>query len=233
MKILIVENNAELQKLLVHLAEKEGFAVLAAMTAAEAQAQHAAHWPDIVCLDLLLEDMSGFDVFRQMRHHETLEGKPPSFILIITSKSNPSDLETGRQLGAEDYIVKPFDVADITARLRQVARKVLARATAETTDASFAFGTLKIFPERLAAEREGETLDLNLRDMNILRLFHTHRGEIISHTKLMPFCWGAGAAMQGDKAVDWQITQLRKKIETDPDAPQLIKSVDGAGYRFE
>ncbi|MBI1215428.1 MAG: response regulator [Alphaproteobacteria bacterium] len=230
MKILIVENNAELQKLLLHLAEKEGFSVLPAMTGAEALAVYAKHKPEIVCLDILLDDMSGFEVFRKIRQQEKLEGGE-AFVLIITSKSNTADMETGRALGAEDYIVKPFDVADITARLRQVARKCLARDEPEALGASFDFGDLKVFPGQLTAEREGAGIDLSLRDIAILRLFHTHKGEIVSHAKLMAHCWGP-TATPGDKAVDWQIKQLRKKIEIDPEAPALIAPVDETGYRF-
>jgi DNA-binding response OmpR family regulator len=230
MKVLIVENNAELQKLLTHLVEKEGFTTLTAMTGSEALAIHARHKPDIVCLDLLLDDMSGFDVFRNIRAQEKTGGGN-AFVLIITSKSNAADLETGRELGAEDYIVKPFDVVDITARMRKVARKCLARDTPDAVEASFDFGGLKVMPGQLMAERDGESIDLSLRDIDILRLFHAHRGEIISHARLMTHCWGA-SAMPGEKAVEWQIGQLRKKIETDPEAPVLITTAETNGYRF-
>jgi len=231
MKLLIVENNAELQKLLTHLAQKEGFEVLTAMTGAEALAINAGHRPEIVCLDLLLEDMSGFDVFRKIRQEEKADGAKEAFVLIISSKSNPEDLEKGQELGAEDYIVKPFDVVDITARLRQVARKVLARDEPGGLEAGFDFGGIKVFPGRLEGLRDDESIDLSLRDIDILRLFHTHRGEIITHARLIAHCWGA-SAMPGEKAVDWQIGQLRKKIEPDPAAPSLIASVDDNGYRF-
>lgn len=223
MKVLAVENNPKLLKLLTHLLEKEGFDTVSAEGGEEALKQYEAHKPDIICLDVLMEDISGIDVCKKIR-----ETDKRVVVLMITSKSRDVDVEAGMQAGANDYIVKPFDLKDITARMRGVAKDIIAKDTPDKVGESFSFGDLTVFPAQLRAERGGEDLDLNFRDVGILQLLQGQKGQTVGPAALSAFCWAAQSS-DPDKAVQWYMDQLRKKIEADPENPALIRAVEG-GY---
>jgi two-component system alkaline phosphatase synthesis response regulator PhoP len=226
MKVLVVENNPELLKLLTHLLEKEGFSVFSATGGEEALALHLSRKPAIICLDVMLDDMSGFDVCRKVRKTDK-----EVQIMVITSKSRQVDINAGMEAGANDYIVKPFDLADITARVRDVARKVIARDTPSAVDETMHLGELAVFPGRLCAERAGEAIDLSLRDVAILKAFYYSKGKALSPNALLEYCWSSSGPADG-AAVEWQIKQLRKKVEADPANPSVIRTEQGGGYRF-
>ena len=224
MKVLAVENNPELLKLLTHLLDKEGFETATALGGREALEKFAADRPAIACLDILLEDASGYDICREMRK---ADADMP--ILLITSKSRAADVQQGMAAGATEYIVKPFDLAGITALMRKVACSVLAR-TGAALDENFSFGDISVFPGRLHALRGSKQIDLNLREVSILKLFHGNKGKVVANDTIVPYCWKT-QEQASQKAVDWQIAQLRKKVEADPANPALILA-EGAGYRF-
>lgn len=224
MKILVVEDNEKLRKLLAHLLEKEGYAVIQATGGADGLAKYGEHKPDIVCLDVMMEDASGFDVCRKLRAAD-----PQLTILMITSKSRDVDIAEGKAAGANDYIVKPFDLSDITARVREIVRARIAQKDPALSGRNFELGNVRVFPGQLRAERDGETLDLNMRDVRILQLFHDSRGQTVGVAALKDHCWMMQSPDEA-KAVEWNINHLRKKIEGDPANPVLIASVEG-GYR--
>ena len=224
MKVLVVENNPELLKLLSHLLEKEGFSVSTAESGNEALNLHIQRKPAIVCLDIMLDDISGFDVCRRIRKDDQ-----DVEIILITSKSRQVDINSGMQAGANDYIIKPFDVADITARLREVARRVIARQSPAAVDETMHFGPLTVYPGRLTGERAGEAVDLSLREIAFLRLFYASKGVTIAPRALMEYCWSTTAP--DGATVEWHIKQLRKKVEADPANPTVIIN-DQGGYRF-
>lgn len=226
MKVLAVENNPKLLKLLTHLLEKEGFETVSAEGGEEALKQYEAHKPDIICLDVLMEDISGIDVCKKIR-----ETDKRVVVLMITSKSRPVDVEAGMEAGANDYIVKPFDLKDITSRMRDVAKGIISNDTPEKVGESFIFGDLTVFPAQLRAERGGEDLDLNFRDVAILQLLHGQKGQTVGNDALSAYCWAAQAS-EPEKAVQWYMDQLRKKIEADPDNPVLVRPLEG-GYIHE
>lgn len=224
MKVLVVENNPELLKLLSHLLEKEGFTVSTAETGNDALNLHIQRKPAIICLDVMLDDISGFDVCRRIRKDDE-----DVQIILITSKSRQVDINAGMQAGANDYIIKPFDLADITARLRDVARRIIAKQSPLALNETMHFGPLTVFPGRLAAERAGETVDLSLREIAFLKLFYASKGVTVTPRVLMEYCWSSTAP--DNATVDWHIKQLRKKVEADPANPTVIKN-DQDGYRF-
>lgn len=226
MKVVVVENNLELLKLLTHLLEKEGFTVFRATSGSEALARHAEHKPAIICLDIILDDISGFDVCRRIR----AEDKGVQ-IILITSKSRQSDIDTGMAAGADDYIIKPFDLADITRRMRNIARKIIARDPSAKPAESFPFGSLTIYPEKLSAELDGKNIDLSLRDVGFLKVFYLNKGKTLSLQNLLPYCWQS-PAMSADAVVEWHIRELRKKIGDDPASPALIRAHESGGYSF-
>lgn len=224
MKVLAVENNAELLKLLSHLLEKEGFETVTALGGQEGLEKFRQHKPDIACLDIMLEDISGIEVCRRIRAEDA---EMP--ILLITSKSRDTDVKEGLAAGATEYIIKPFDLISITTLMYKTARACLARKNAAELEKHFEFGDLRVYPAKLAGERAGKNIDLNLREIGILKHFHARKGKVVANDEISNLCWQAQDTAA--KAVDWQIKQLRKKIEADPANPGLIRN-DGAGYLF-
>lgn len=225
MKVLAVENNAELLKLLSHLLEKEGFEVHTATGGAEALQKFAEVKPDIACLDVLLDDMSGYEICRQIRH---TDADMP--VLLITSKSRAADINEGMAAGATEYIVKPFDLMGITALMHKTAQSCLARRNSAALSKHFDFGDLRVYPARLLAQRDGREVALSLRDTALLEKFANNAGKPLDVDALAPYCWQSQGNVDA-KAVEWQIGQLRKKIEQDAANPTLIRD-SGAGYLF-
>lgn len=226
MKVLAVENNPKLLKLLTHLLEKEGFETITAEGGAEALEKYRQFQPDIICLDVLMEDISGIEVCREIRK---TNGR--TVILMVTSKSRDVDVAEGMAAGANDYIVKPFDLTDITARMRNVAKGLIARDKPGQSGENFPFGDLKVYPNDLRAERGQDSIDLNFRDVRILKLLSDSKGKPVAGNDLRPHCWTAQASTP-EKAVQWYMDQLRKKVERDPQNPVYIKA-SGTGYIHE
>jgi DNA-binding response OmpR family regulator len=227
MKILVVEDNPKLLKLLSHLLEKEGFQIVAATSGTEAMAQYAANKPDIICLDVMMEDVSGIEICKKIRGQD-----PKATILLISSKSRDVDIQEGLAAGADEYVVKPFELAPMTDRMRNIARKRIARDDPAQAARSFDFGNLKVYPGQLRAERAGASIDLNFRDAGILEMLFRNKGKPVANTDLKAWCWKAEST-DLDKTVEWYITQLRKKIEPDPEHPALIKTAANGGYWYE
>jgi two-component system, OmpR family, alkaline phosphatase synthesis response regulator PhoP len=223
MKVLAVEDNPKLLKLLSHLLEKEGFTIIPAMTGTEALALYGQHKPDIICLDIMMEDVSGIHICKEIRRQDA-----KATILLISSKSRDVDVAEGLAAGADEYIVKPFDLSSMTTRMRNIARQRIARDDPGRAARSFSFGDLKIFPGQLRAERGGANIDLNFRDVGILQMLHDNKGQPVSNDTLKTWCWKAETT-DTDKTVEWYIAQLRRKVETNPEAPSLIKTAAG-GY---
>jgi DNA-binding response OmpR family regulator len=227
MKVLVAENNKQMLGILTDILEKEGFEIIPVETGREALTSYDLHRPDFVCLDVMMDDMTGFDVCREIRRSDVYVP-----IVFISSKSDVVDKVLGLELGADDYIVKPFDFHEVIARIRAVARRCLAQKDQKRIDDSFMLKDLKVHPRILRAERDGITMELSLRDVRILKLLHDRKNEIVHRDVLLDYCWGAHI-MPESRTVDWHISQLRKKVERDPKAPDLIRTVHGVGYKFE
>jgi two-component system alkaline phosphatase synthesis response regulator PhoP len=227
MKILVVEDNPKLLKLLSHLLEKEGFLVVSTVDGKEALSLYAEHKPDIICLDVVIEDVSGLAICKEIRRQDA-----DATILLISSKSRDVDIAEGLAAGANEYVVKPFDLSAMTARMREIARKRIARDDIALSRRSFDFGALKVFPGQLRGERAGASIDLNFRDVGILQMLYDNKGKPVANDALKTWCWKAEST-DADKTVEWYIAQLRKKIEPDPEKPSLIKTAAGGGYRHD
>ena len=229
MKVLIVENNHELLQQLYEILDKEGYHPIKAEDGTQALEIYRRELPDFICLDILMPGMSGYDVCKEIRRTDT---KTP--IIFISSKSQTIDKVLGLEVGADDYIVKPFDVIEVIARIRAVARRCLSskQKVDHDGDQPFMIGTIQIIPNELRAKKGDRTIDLSLRDIKILRLFFDNKGKLIDRNTLLDHCWGIHI-MPESRTVDWHISQLRKKIEDDPAQPILIKTLHGAGYKYE
>lgn len=233
MKVLIADNNEIMLNFLSDLLNKEGFEVIAANSGQGAVEQYKEHKPDFVCLDIMMPDLSGFDVCKEIRLYD--EATP---IIFITSKDQINDKISGLEIGADDYIIKPFDTKEVIARIRAIIRRTavqkqnISDAPSSESDCSFQMGDIIISADKLCATRDENIIDLSLRDIKILKLLNDNKNAVVHRDTLIDYCWGAHI-MPESRTVDWHMSQLRKKIELDPKSPIIVKTVHGVGYRYE
>lgn len=227
MKILIAENNTELLKLLSHLMEREGFITLTATSGGAALKIYREQKPDIVCLDVLMEDMSGYDVCRDIRRNDKVTP-----VIFITSKSGAAAERDGKEAGGDEYIVKPFDLAEVKRMMRGFARQTLAKAVPEAIDKHYDFDGIIVYPNKLKATRDEDEIDVSLLETMLLDFFYQHRGEDMTVDALHQALFRPYASVADRRTVDVHVQQLIKKLETDPAVPRFIKPLAGGGYRF-
>jgi DNA-binding response OmpR family regulator len=227
MKVLIVEDDAHTRAALSEILEAEGYGTVAAADGREALAVYRREKPDVVCLDIMMPALSGYDVCREIRR---ADARVP--ILFISAKSEEVDKVLGLELGADDYIVKPFGRREVIARIRAVTRRLAGQAPAAEAAEPFRMHDLRIVPSELRAYRGKDAVDLSLRDVKILALFHRSRGKVLDRDTIFDACWG-GEYFPNSRTLDQHISQLRKKIERDPAHPIIIRTVHHAGYRYE
>ena len=204
----------------------EGYEVSLANDGEAALEQFEMNPPDFICLDVMMPHLSGYEVCRRIRQQNS--GIP---IIFISAKSEEIDKVVGLELGADDFIVKPFGVKEVMARIRAVTRRCLANAN-QSQNATLLMGDLEVRPTELRAVRGDQRIDLSLRDIQLLKLFYERRGEAVDRRVIFETCWGL-KHLQNSRTLDQHISQLRKRIEVDPKQPQIIKTVHGVGYRFE
>jgi len=226
MKVLIVDNNKVILGFLSDILSKEGFIVVMAESGEAAIEQYKSCDPDFICLDIMMPGMSGYDVCKEIRQQDK---EIP--IIFITSKAETVHKIEGLEVGGDDYIIKPFDTNEVIARIRAVARRSIKNKKTPENE-SFVIADLQVVPNKLSASRDGNIIDLNLRDIKILRLLHEQKNAVVHRDTLIDYCWGAHI-MPESRTVDWHVSQLRKKIELDPKSPEIIKTVHGVGYRYE
>ena len=227
MKVLIAEDDPHTRAGLSEILEAEGYRVVATSDGKDALRLFARESPDFVCLDIMMPGMSGYDVCREIRR---LDPKVP--VIFISAKSEEIDTVIGLELGADDFIVKPFGVREVVARVRAVTRRRFAAAAPAALPASFRLGDLDVFPSELRARRGSTVIELSLRDVRILALLHENRGVVISRDTFFNKCWGLDH-MPNSRTLDQHIAQLRKRIEIDARNPLIVRTVHGAGYRYD
>jgi len=230
MKVLIAEDDSNTREGLKEIITSEGYETYTACDGSEALTLFNEHKPEVVCLDIMMPELSGYDVCKQIRKDNPLTG-----ILFISAKSEEIDTVLGLELGADDYIVKPFGVKSVIARIRAVTRRVMASRNSHLKQgkvAEFFMTDLRVVPEELRAYRDGEPIELSLRDLKILTLLHTERGKAVDRDALFEKCWDYNF-VPNSRCLDQHISQLRKRIELDHRAPQIINTVHGVGYRYE
>lgn len=243
MKVLIAEDDGNIRRGLAEILAEEGYQVVLARDGRESLELFERHAPDFVCLDILMPAVNGYDVCREIRRRNA--GVP---IVFISAKSKEVDKVIGLELGADDFIVKPFGLKEVVARIRAVTRRCLqsrpkappllagervgGRGALPTAADSFRLGDLDVFPLELRARRGKTTIELSLRDVQILELFHQHKGEVLDRNAIYNHAWGA-SFYPNSRTLDQHISQLRKRIEIDARNPEIIRTVHGAGYRYE
>ena len=226
MKVLVAEDDTLTREGLAELLSQEGYEVALAEDGELAIKQFLADRPDFVCLDVMMPKMSGYEVCRSIRQHD-----PHVPIIFISAKSEEIDKVVGLELGADDFIIKPFGVNEVIARVRAVTRRCLGQATREQDD-SFQMADLEIRPGELRAIRNGNVIDLSLRDIQILQLLYQQESQAVDRQTIFEQCWGL-RHVQNSRTLDQHISQLRKRIELDAKHPEIIKTVHGVGYRFD
>lgn len=227
MRALIVEDDPHIRRGIVEVLASEGYEAVEAADGAVALALFDSRRPDFVCLDIMMPGLSGYDVCREIRRRDV---QIP--ILFVSAKSEEIDRVLGLELGADDFIVKPFGVRELVARIRAITRRCLANRPPPEEPATFFMGDLEVLTSQLRARRGDRAIELSLRDIKILQLLHRERGRVVSRDTLYDHAWGLNH-IASSRAVDQHVSQLRKRIEVDPAEPLLIRTVHGAGYRFE
>lgn len=227
MKVLIVEDDAHIRRGLERILQTEGYDVIGAPDGKQGLALFRRESPDFICLDIMMPGVNGYDLCREIRKEN-----PDIPVIFISAKSEEVDKVLGLELGADDFIVKPFGVREVVARIRAVTRRCMAARKPEPANAPFTFGDLEILPAELRARRAGAVIDLSLRDVRILQLLHRNAGKVVDRHALFQHAWGIDH-IPNSRTLDQHISQLRRRIERDPKHPTLIKTVYGVGYRHD
>lgn len=221
MTILIAEDDPLTLDALATCIESEGFHTLRASNGREAIAQWREKKPDLLCLDIMMPHIDGYEVCRRVR-----ESDRQIPILFLSAKNQEADVVVGLDLGADDFIRKPFTRAEVIARIRAALRRVAPQHGLD----HFTLDDLTVQPRALRAQRDGKTIDLTPREISLLRLLHDNRGKPVSRDAFLDTCWGL-EYYPDSRTLDQHILLLRKKIERDPTHPEIILSVRGIGYR--
>ena len=222
-KVLIIEDEPNMVLGLKDSCEYEGYEVSVARDGKEGLQKASNEKVDIILLDVMLPVMSGIDVCRALR---TRGIETP--ILMLTARSQEIDKVVGLEVGADDYVTKPFSIKELLARIRAHLRRA-AKQVVEVE--SFTFGDVELNFKKFTARKGGEALDLSAREFEILRYLIRHRGEIVTRDQLLDEVWGYESSPI-TRTVDNHIARLRQKIEPNPSAPQHIITVHRIGYRF-
>ncbi len=227
--ILMVEDETSITEPLAEALDREGFDTRVAGTVADALSAADQELPDLVLLDVMLPDGSGYDVARTLRERS----KVP--IIMLTARGEETDRIVGLELGADDYIVKPFSAREVAARIRAVLRRVDDAAPAAPTPAPrqgpHEIGPVKIDPARREATADGRDLDLTRKEFELLELLMREAGTVISRERLIDEVWDTNW-FGSTKTLDVHVSSLRRKLGDDSQNPRFIHTVRGVGFRF-
>jgi len=223
--LLLVEDEPGLVMTLTDRLTAEGYVVDTAANAPAALAAATNGKHDVIILDVMLPGGNGFDVCRTLRSQGITTP-----VLMLTARGQLTDRVVGLKLGADDYLVKPFDMSELLARLEALLRRA-AMPAQRTSAESFQFGDVSVDFRRAEVRKGDKTLDLSAREFKLLRYFIEHPGAALSRDELLNEVWGYNA-MPSTRTVDVHVAWLRQKIEDNPRHPQFILTVHGLGYKF-
>jgi len=226
-KILIVEDQVAILKSLKDNLQEEGYEISSASTGKKGLEKALKEDVDLVLLDVMLPEMNGFDVCKNIKSKKlTLP------IIMLTAKSKEGDKVLGLELGADDYITKPFSINELLARIRAVLRRVeMHKKAKEEKLTYYGFGTVKLDFAKLEAYKGKKKLRFSKREFDILAYMIKRKGEVISRNDLLDVVWGY-ESFPTTRTVDNFIARIRKQIEDKPSKPKYIESVRSAGYKF-
>jgi DNA-binding response OmpR family regulator len=225
MRLLVVEDEQDLAEAIALGLRREGYAVDVAHDGQDALVKAAVYPYDLVCLDLSLPSVDGREICRRLRASERHDDEPPPRVLMLTARDAPADRVAGLDDGADDYLVKPFDFGELSARVRALLRRDAGRS-----GATICVGDLELDAARREAARAGRPLELTAKEFVLLRYFMSRPGEVISEGDLLSHVWDENANPY-TKTVRVTIATLRRKL-ADPGESQPIETVIGSGYRL-
>jgi two-component system, OmpR family, response regulator RegX3 len=225
--VLVVEDEPSFVEALTIGLEREGFRVEVALDGAEALDVFDAVQPDLVLLDLMLPKISGIDVCRELRRRSQVP------IIMVTAKGGEIDTVVGLEVGADDYVTKPYRIRELVARMRAVLRRKGADRNDHADGGDvLEVGDVRLDPERHEVFVRGEPVQLPLKEFELLELLLANAGRVLPRDTLIDRVWGTDYV--GDtKTLDVHVKRLRSKVESDPSAPRRIVTIRGLGYKFE
>jgi DNA-binding response OmpR family regulator len=221
MKVLLVDDEPTILETVEAKLRKEGYSVFTALTAEDGMRLYRQAKPDLMILDVMLPQRSGFDLCKAIRR----DSKVP--IIFLTARASESDRIAGLELGGDDYVVKPFNLSELAARVKAVLR----RATGESSLELIESGDLRIDPRTHEAKRGGQLLPLSPKEFALLYFLVRNRGQVFSRDTLLDRVWGQDAFVSS-RTVDVHIRWLRERIEDAPSRPERLVTVRGVGYKF-
>jgi DNA-binding response OmpR family regulator len=224
-RILVVDDEADTFEVLAFKLREAGFDPVQASDGKAALAKARSERPALIVLDLMLPEIDGLDVCRLLRRDPSTASIP---IIMLTAKAAETDRIVGLEIGADDYVTKPFSPRELRARVKAALRR-----GDEAGEASvFRFGDAEVDFVRGEVRREGRPVDISALEFRLLSTFVKHRGRLLSRGHLLDLVWGPGISIN-DRVVDNHIVSLRRKIEPEPAEPRFLRNIRGLGYRFD
>jgi two-component system response regulator RegX3 len=226
--ILLVEDESSIAEPLAVALDREGFRTERAGTVADALAKAGEVEPDLVLLDLMLPDGSGYEVCRELRTRSSVP------IVMLTARGDEADRILGLELGADDYVVKPFSAREVAARIRAVLRRTDAKPPAPAGAAdkdAIAIGDVRLDPARRVVTRAGAEVELARKEFELLQYLMENAGRVVTRDRLLEEVWDMNW-FGSTKTLDVHVSAVRKKLGDDPSAPRYLHTVRGVGFRF-
>lgn len=223
-KILIVDDEEHIRELIKYNLESNGYKTILSDNGLDALKKVNSEHPNLILLDLMLPGIDGYDVCKEIRKDNSISSTP---IIMITAKSEEFDKVLGLELGADDYLTKPFSIRELTARVKAVLR----RTAVQQVDKSLSFSNLKIDFEKHELLRDNIRVELTLKEFELLEMLVKNKGRVITRDLLLDKIWGYEYIGE-TRTVDVHIRHLRQKIEQDDKNPKFIETIRGIGYRF-
>lgn len=225
-KVLIVEDDPHILLGLEEVLKSDGFEVAVCNRGDQALEAVSKHRPTLIVLDIMLPGMSGYDVCKRLR-----AGKNSTPILMLTAKSQELDKVVGLELGADDYVTKPFGVKELLARIHALLRRSGAPPSDGEDSAPFQIGSATIEPKTFQLRRGKTVEELTAKELKLLQMFHAHPGEVLSRDRLLSEIWGYNY-YGTTRTLDQVIVQLRRKLGDSGDEPRYLLTVHGVGYKL-
>jgi two-component system response regulator RegX3 len=222
-RILIVEDEESISEPLAAAVEREGFSALVAASVGEGLETFRAKSPDLVLLDVMLPDGDGREMLRQIR------GISRTPVIMLTARGDEMDRVIGLELGADDYVTKPYSAAEVMARIRAVLRRASAPAAEGRTEIEV--GDIRMDLDTRTVSKAGEPVDLALKEFELMRMLMESAGKVVTRTALMDEVWDPNW-YGPTKTLDVHVSSLRKKLGDDPAEPRYIHTARGVGFRF-
>lgn len=226
-RVLLIEDDKDIVELVRYNLEKDGYQVSACSDGAIGLAQIRKTPPDLLLLDLMLPKLSGLEICKEIRRDDRL-GRLP--ILIISARGEEADRVVGLELGADDYVTKPFSPRELVARVKALLRRVQPPSGEDAK--LIEIGVLRVDPISYRAQREGKTLPLSTLEFRLLYYLASRPNRVFSRDQLLDAVWGTDRFVT-PRSVDVYVRRLREKVERNPETPEYLKTVRGAGYLFE